>query len=81
MDFPNGQPVDIPVPEQMVSMRARGLQTTQGRAALAMTRPLMLPSAFLHSVGTLDLQHFAARYSARMFPCQRFAGALADDDA
>jgi hypothetical protein len=36
---------------------------------------------FLDSVGTLDHQHFAAQYSARVFPCQRFAGALADADA
>jgi hypothetical protein len=35
----------------------------------------------LHSVGTLDHQHFAARYSARVFSCQRFANALADADA
>ena len=53
-------------------------QTTQGRATLAMTRRLVLPSAFLHSVGTLEHQHFAAQYSARVFPCQRFAGTLAD---
>jgi hypothetical protein len=46
-----------------------------------MTRRLVLPSAFLHSVGTLEHQHFVAQYSARVFPCQRFAGTLADADA
>jgi hypothetical protein len=73
--------VDIPVPVPVVSTRARGLRTTQGRTALAITRRLVLPSAFLHSVGTLDRQHFAAQYSARVFPCQRFVTILADADA
>ena len=45
--FPDGQPVDIPVPVQMASTRARGLRTTQGRTALAIARRLVLPSAFL----------------------------------
>jgi hypothetical protein len=46
-----------------------------------MTRRLVLPSAFLHSVGTPDHQHFVAQYFARVFPCQRFAGTLTDADA
>ena len=58
-------------------MRARGLRPRRARAALAMARHPMLPSAFLHSVGTLNSKLFAARYSARMLPCQRFADALA----
>jgi len=62
-------------------MRERGLRTTQGRTVLVIMRRLVLPSAFPHSVGTLDHQHFAAQYAARMFPCQRFAGALAEADA
>ena len=64
----------------VVSVGTAACQETL-RTALAMTHRLVLPSAFLHSVGTLDLQHFAAQYSARVFPCQRFAGALADADA
>lgn len=46
MQSPNGRPVDIPVPVQVASTRARGLRTTQGRTALAMSRCLVLPSAF-----------------------------------
>ena len=56
-------------------------QTTQGRTALAMTRSPVLHSAFLHSVGALDIQLFAAQYSAHVFPCQRFAGTLAEASA
>jgi hypothetical protein len=48
---------------------------------LALAHHAMLPSAFLHSVGTLDVQLYAAQYSARTFPCQRFAATLADDVA
>ena len=39
------------------------------------------PSASLHGVGTLDCKLFAAQYSARVFPCQRFAVILADANA
>ena len=46
-----------------------------------MTRRLMLPSAYLYGVGALNVQLFEARYSARMYPCQRFAAALAGDNA
>jgi hypothetical protein len=41
----------------------------------------VLPSAYLYSVGALDRKLFAAQYSARVFPCQRFAGILADANA
>jgi hypothetical protein len=46
-----------------------------------MSRRPVLPSAFLHSVGTPDHQLFAAQYSARMFPYQRFTGTLTDANA
>lgn len=56
------------------------------RLALA-THPV-LPSAFLHCVGTpkgLGLSpegmDFAAPYLARTFPCQRFTPALTDNGA
>jgi hypothetical protein len=45
---------------------------------LAMTHHAVLPSAFLHSVGTPDEQLFAAQYSAHMHSCQRFTDILAD---
>jgi hypothetical protein len=66
--FPNGQPVDIPVPVQMASTCARGLRPRRVGPTLAMTRRPVLPSAFLHSVGTPDDQLFAAQYSAHVFP-------------
>jgi hypothetical protein len=79
--FPSGQPVDIPVPVQVASTRARGLRPRRVGAALAMARRPVLPSAFLHGVGTPDHQLFAAQYSARVFPYQRFTGTLADANA
>jgi hypothetical protein len=48
---------------------------------LAIAPQPVLPSAYLYSVGTLDRKLFAAQYSARMFPCQRFAVILADANA
>ena len=44
---------------------------------LAMTHHAVLPSAFLHNVGT-DVRLFAALYSACMHSCQRFADIVAD---
>src|SRR5512134_2621710 len=41
-------------------------QTTQGRLGLALAPQPVLPSAYLHSVGTLDGKLFAAQYSARV---------------
>jgi hypothetical protein len=48
----------------------------------------VLPSAYLHSVGTPEYPElaprgmdFAAQYPARAYPCQRFAADLAIDDA
>lgn len=49
--------------------------------ALAIAHQPVLPSAYLYSVGTLDRKLFAAQYSARVFPCQRFAVILADANA
>jgi hypothetical protein len=46
-----------------------------------MTVRAVLPSAFLYSVGAPDIQHFAAQYPARRFPCQRFDADLASGDA
>jgi hypothetical protein len=63
---------------QVASMRARGLGPRRADTMLAMTHHAVLPSAFLHSVGAPDVQLFAARYSARMYPCQRFAYTLTD---
>jgi hypothetical protein len=40
----------------------------------------MLPSAKDNHVGTLVELDFAAQYSAHVFPCQRFACALAGAD-
>ncbi len=55
---------------------------------LAMATHAVLPSADSYGVGTpkgLVLAHegmyFAAQYPARTFPCQRFAPALAGNDA
>jgi hypothetical protein len=55
---------------------------------LAMAILAVWPSAFSYRVGTpegLVLAHegmsFAARYPTRTFPCQRFAPALAGNDA
>lgn len=79
--IPFGHPMDIPVPVQIASTRAGGLGPCRALAALAMTRRLVLPSAFLYGVGALDRKHFAAQCSARVFPCQRFTPILADDDA
>ena len=59
-------------------MRARGLRPRRADTVLTMTHRAVLPSAFLHSVGTPDEQLFAARYSARMHPCQRFTDILTD---
>ena len=73
--------MDLPVPAWMVSPRAWGLGPRRADAHLAMAARAVWPSAFLYSVGALDLQPFAAQYPARGFPCQRFAAALAGDNA
>lgn len=65
----------------MVSRRAWGLGPRRAGVHLAMTVRAVLPSAFLYSVGAPDIQHFAAQYPARRFPCQRFDAALASDAA
>ena len=46
--------------------------------ALANARPPVLPSPLTHRVGASDAYSFAAQYSARMYPCQRFAYTLAE---
>ena len=74
----SGRPEDLPVPAQMASVRARGLRPRRVGVVLALAPHSILPSAFLHSVGTPDGQLFAAQYSARTFPCQRFADTLTD---
>src|SRR4029077_2904834 len=51
----NGRPRDLPVPEQVVSVRARGLRPRRADMVLASARHAALPSAFLHSVGTPDV--------------------------
>jgi hypothetical protein len=65
----------------MVSRRAWGLGPRGAGVHLAITVPAVLPSAFLYSVGAPDIQHYAAQYPARRFPCQRFDAALASDAA
>ena len=65
----------------MVSRRAWGLGPRGTSVHLAMTVRAVLPSAFLYSVGAPDIQHYAAQYPARRFPCQRFDAALASDAA
>ena len=62
-------------------MRARGLRPRGVRIPLALARYTVLPSVLVDAVGTPDYQSFAAPYPARMFPCQRFAGLLADTHA
>ena len=68
---------DLPVSVWMVSRRAWGLGPRGASVHLALTVPAVLPSAFPYSVGALDIQHFAAQYPARRFPCQRFAASRA----
>ncbi len=70
--------MDLPVPVRMVSPRAWGLGPRRAGVRLAMTVRAVWPSAFLYSVGALELQPFAAPYPARGFPCQRFAAILTD---
>ncbi len=43
--------------------------------------PMMLPSASVNSVGTPVSLISRLNSPACTYPCQRFAGALADDDA
>ena len=45
---------------------------------LALTRHAMLPSAFLHSVGTPDVNFTRLNALPALFPCQRFAATLSD---
>src|SRR5882724_3605663 len=73
-----GRPRDLPVPKQVAFTRARGLRPRRADTVLTITHHAMLPSAFLHSVGTPDEQLFAAQYSAHMHSCQRFTDNLAD---
>src|SRR5512132_937020 len=77
----DGRPEDLPVPVQVASTCARGLRPRRAGLVLAIAPQPVLPSAFRYSVSTLDRKLFAAQYSARMFPCQRFADILADADA
>jgi len=66
---------------QKVSQRAWGLGPRRAGVNLAMTVPVVLPSAFLYSVGALEFQLFAAQYPAHWCPCQRFATTLASASA
>jgi hypothetical protein len=44
---------------------------------LAISHPLVLPSAIMDGVGALIFEDFAAQYPACMCSCQRFASSLA----
>jgi hypothetical protein len=59
----------------------RGSLTSQVQQVLAITRPPMLPSRRIDSVGILISRHFAAQYPVYMCPCQRFALSLTTDHA
>ena len=73
--------MDLPVLVWMVSPRAWGLGPRRAEMHLAMMVRVVLPSAYLYSVGALEYKHFAAQYPARGFPCQRFAAALTSASA
>ena len=69
-------------------MRAQGLRPRGVRVRLALATHAVLPSAASDGVGTPDapgsrprVYYFVAQYPARIFPCQRFAPALASSDA
>src|SRR5437868_2956687 len=72
---------DLPVLAHGVFTRAGGLRPGRVVCALALLRTNMWPSAQDNGVGTLIEPGFAARYSAHVFPCQRFACTLADAGA
>src|SRR5256884_9746508 len=55
--------------------------TSQVQWVLAMSRPPVLPSRRIDSVGILIFRYFAARYPAYMCPCQRFVPSLTTDHA
>jgi len=54
-----------------------GSLTTPGRPGLALSRPVMLPSALCTASAPQDETLFAAQWLACALPCQRFAEALA----
>lgn len=61
-------------------MRARGLRPRGAWTCLARAASPVLPSDFFDSVGAPDcyVKNYAARYPARMYPCQRFRHLLAE---
>ena len=57
----------------------RGSLTSQVQWKLAISRPPVLPSRRIDSVGILISRYFAAQCSACMCPCQRFMASLSTD--
>ena len=82
--LPNGMPQDAIASPLVGSADMREAEEGEGlrlALSLCLARRLVLPPLFSTASAPWTLQHFAARYSARAFPCQRFAGILADADA
>src|SRR6516165_1299689 len=78
---PQGKTRDLPVLAHGVFTRAGGLRPRRVNCVLALLHALVWPSAQDNGVGTLIAPGFAAQYSARVFPCQRFTFALTDAGA
>ena len=55
-----------------------GSMTTQDRAIVRDIAVARVACRQWDSVGILTVKPFAARWLARTFPCQRFAGSLAE---
>ena len=70
------------LPCMSLGVRAQGLGPRGGGTALAITICSVLPSVPYDAVGPPEVYFtFAAQYPARTSPCQRFAFALANNNA
>ena len=70
------------LPCMSLGVRAQGLGPRGGGTALAITICSVLPSVPYDAVGPPKfIFTFAAQYPARTSPCQRFAFALANNNA
>ena len=75
-----GRSWGLPVPAQGASAHARVSDHAGSSEALALTRPVLLPSA-LRTASALGIVSFAAQWLAYALPYRRFAPVLADDGA
>ncbi len=66
----------LPDLARRVSHTCGGLRPRRARRMHTFSRPPVLPSITMNSVGTLIFDDFAAQYPACMSPCQRFAPSL-----